>query len=399
MHTRFARYWSRFALILMLAATLAACGSAANVEPPPAPPAPPADPTGPGELKAFAPLNTVSAAEIVQALAGLDLGSVAISPIYSVTSYRLEYLTTDAQGQTVLASGLVSVPNKGAGATSPVLGYQHGTIYRDAEAPSNHAVASEVAVVLASLGYIVVAPDYVGYGASLGKPHPYLLAAPSAAAVVDFLTAAETWRRKNGVSDNGQLFLTGYSEGGYVTMAAHRALQASNSAHLQQLRVEIPGGGPYDVQATMDGLLDLVRDEEPLLGALLNPGFLRYLGSTVRNELRRALLRRLLPDDADVSFDTTFLDNFLADDEQATALVSSVHDWKPELPVRMFHGQQDRTVPYASALSALQAMQARGASGLVNLTDCAAVPSSHIGCVPPFLTHVLWQLAPLALDL
>lgn len=46
------------------------------------------------------------------------------------------------------------------------------------------------------------------------------------------------------MADNGQLFLTGYSEGGYVTMATHRALQASASPHLQQLRMVVPGAGP-----------------------------------------------------------------------------------------------------------------------------------------------------------
>lgn len=50
------------------------------------------------------------------------------------------------------ASGLVSVPVKAAGAKSPVLGYQHATTVRDADAPGNHAVATEVAVQLALPG-------------------------------------------------------------------------------------------------------------------------------------------------------------------------------------------------------------------------------------------------------
>ena len=37
--------------------------------------------------------------------------------------------------------------------------------------------------------------------------------------VVDLLTAAATWREINGVADNGQLMLVGYSEGGYATLA------------------------------------------------------------------------------------------------------------------------------------------------------------------------------------
>lgn len=388
---------------LALAASLAACGGGGNddtvTDGGGTPPVRPADPEGAGQLQAATLLGTVAAADIAAALTSEESLAQDVVPRYAVTSYRLEYLTTDADGKAVRASGLVSVPQKAPGAKSPVLSYQHGTLFRDAEAPSNNAVASEVAVVLASLGYIVLAPDYVGFGASKGTPHPYLLAAPSAAATVDFLTAARTWRGQANVADNGQLFLTGYSEGGYVTMAAHRALQTSGSSHLQQLRMVVPGAGPYNVQATMDSLVDLVRDEQPVIGALINPGFLRYLGGSVQREVRRLLLRALMPGDADVVYDARFIDRFLDDDVRYIAEFSSVHDWKPNLPVRLYHGQDDRTVPYASSASTLQAMQQRGAGDLVSLTDCRAQPAGHIQCVPPFITFMLGQLAPVAQDL
>lgn len=205
------------ALPLLCPLALLACGGGAG-EPPAPPPAEP-EPTGPGRLEAATLLNRISVADIAQAIssaraAGERLPPVA--PVYEVANHRLSYLTVDGQGRSVTASGLISVPVKGVGARSPVISYQHGTIFKDAEAPSNHAVAGEVAVVLASLGYIVVAPDYVGYGASRGAEHPYLLAAPSAAAVLDLLSAAKSWRRSQGLVDNGQLFLAGYSEGGYA---------------------------------------------------------------------------------------------------------------------------------------------------------------------------------------
>ena len=352
-----------------------------------------------GRLESSALLGTIAPTEITAALGDEKSLTEAVVPRFAVTSYRLEYLTSDADGKEVRASGLVSVPQKPMGAKSPVLSYQHGTLFRDAQAPSNNAVASEVAVVLASLGYIVVAPDYVGFGASRGIPHPYLLSAPSAAATNDFLTAARTWRGQAGVVDNGQLFMTGYSEGGYVTMAAHRALQASNSPHLQQLRMVVPGAGPYNVQTTMDGLVRLVRDEQPLVGALINPGFLRYLGGSVQREVRRLLLRALIPGDADVSYDTRFIDRFLADDVQSLADISSVNDWKPNVPVRLYHGRDDRTVPYGSSVDTLRTMQQRGAGDLVTLTDCRVQPAGHLQCVPPFITFMLQQLAPVAQDL
>ncbi len=387
--------WSRGALTWVLVAALAACGGndddEAHAEPEvPVQPAPEVA----GELKAASALATIRTTEMVQALQAQDSKVQNLQPRYDVMAYKLEYMTTDVNGLPIRASGLVSVPIKALGAASPVLSYQHGTIFRDIEAPSNNAVPSEVAVLMASLGYIVLAPDYVGYGVSKGAPHPYLQAAPSAAATVDFLTAAKTWRQQQGVQDNGQLFLTGYSEGGYVTLAAHRALQESNSPHLQNLRQVVVGSGPYNVQATMDGLVNLVRDENNLLGALINPGFLHYLGNSVQREVRRALLKQLLPSDADVVIDTQFIDIFLADDEAGLERLSNVHQWKPNLPVRFYHGREDRTVPYTSSTSTLQAMQARGAGDLVSLTDCPANPAGHLQCVPTFLNFMLNTLAP-----
>jgi hypothetical protein len=151
---------------------------------------------------------------------------------------------------------------------------------------------------------------------------------------VDFLTAhrQQSLAQPNQVADNGQLFLTGYSEGGYVTMAAHRALQASGiAAPGNSCACRGAGAGPYDVQTTMDGLMDLVRQEQPVLGALINPGFLRYLGGSVQREVRRLVLRALIPDDADVVYDTRFLDRFLADDMCAISKKSAVYDWRPQV--------------------------------------------------------------------
>lgn len=394
-------YWLRRSAVLVLVASLTACGGGSSNDAPAItpPPVQPANPATAGELKAATLLGTLSATEITAAVTAQDSRVQALKPLYGVTSYRIEYTTTGVEGQPVRASGLVSVPIKAAGSKSPVLSYQHGTIFRDAQAPSNNAVASEVSVVMASLGYIVVAADYVGYGVSKGTPHPYLLSAPSAASTIDLLTAAKTWRSKNSVTDNNQLFLVGYSEGGYVTMATHRALQESNSPHLQQLRLVVPGAGPYNVQATMDGLIDLVRDESPVLGALINPGFLSHLGGSAQREVRRQLLKQLLPEDTDVVIDSTFIDNFLSDDVPNMNRLSNIHDWKPNLPVRLYHGKDDRTVPYASSVSTLQAMQLRGAGDLVSLTQCPAVPASHVGCVSYFLTYMLGQLAQQAQDL
>jgi pimeloyl-ACP methyl ester carboxylesterase len=400
------RRWIALATVVVLTALLAlqpardrrSAGSAASTVTTPALPARrQADPGPTGGLESATFLNRISTTEIAEAIAAAGRKAPAITPRYDVANHRLTYRTIDGQGRPITASGLVSVPVKAAGARSPVMSYQHGTLFKDAQAPSNHAVASEAAVVMASVGYIVVAADYVGYGASFGAPHPYLVSAPSAAAVLDLLTAAQVWRREQNIADNGQLFLTGYSEGGYVTLAAHRAMQASNSPHLQQLVASVAGAGPYHLGVAMTEQLRRVRQERPVVGALFHPAVLEILGTSLRREARRLLVRHLVPGNADVRLQTSFIDRHFEGDDEALERLSNVHDWKPEAPVSLFHGRDDRTVPHASAERTVQAMQARGATR-VSLTSCSATPSSHRNCVAPYWDFMLGQLAGLARD-
>jgi pimeloyl-ACP methyl ester carboxylesterase len=354
---------------------------------------------GPGQFINAVHLKTISAAEVTSALALAGDAAFLATPSYAVQAWRLTYLTVDGEGRPIAASGLVAIPQKPANALSPVLSYQHATIKLQANAPSNLADLGAPPVVLASLGYIVVAADYVGYGVSSAAPHPYLLSAPSASAVIDLLTAAKYWRQTQHVPDNKQLFLTGYSEGGYVTMAAHRALQAGTSMHRNELVRVIAGAGPYNVGATLDQLLAILRRDYFPLGQLLNPGFLKYLSDADRQNARDLLLLLSLGADADVVFMPTVIDNYLADDRAAIETFSDVFDWAPQIPVHLFHGRDDLTVPYLSASSTLQAMQTRGAGDRVTLTDCVAEPAGHSQCVLPYWRFVLDQFAKAARDL
>jgi pimeloyl-ACP methyl ester carboxylesterase len=363
------------------------------------------EPVGPGRTLAVEPGLVVPAGAVRDALVAQCADAPPLVATYDVATYRLTYLTLDAEGREQRASGLMAVPAKPAGARSPVLSWQHGTLFRDAEAPSNSLAPGELPIQLAAAGYFVVAADYVGYGVSKGVPHPYLLSAPTASAVLDLLVAARNWRLRQGVAGNGQLFLAGYSEGGFATVAAHRALQAGPHAAGSNLAVQlgelvavVPGAGPYHLAATLDALLEQIRDESPLLAALIDPGFLRHLGSSVRNEVRRRLVRYLIPGDADVAFDTRFVDAYLEDDRDKIERQSNVHDWKPLAPVRLFHGRDDRVVPYASSTSTLATMLNRGAAD-VTLADCTAAPAGHLECVAGYKRHVVQMLAPWVRDL
>ncbi len=354
---------------------------------------------GPGRFMDAVSLKTISTSEIAAAIDLAGAAAFRATPRYAVQAYRLTYLTLDGLGKEILASALVALPQKPGNALSPVFSYQHGTIKHQAEAPSNLADIGGPEVVLASLGYIVLSADYIGYGVSKAASHPYLLSGPSAAAVIDLMTAANYWRQTQQVLDNRQLFLAGYSEGGYVTMATHRALQAGTSTQRSQIVSVVPGAGPYNVALTLDEELKLVRQAYPLLGALLYPGFLKYLSDADRATVRDQLLQQVLGADADVIFMPTVIDFYLADDRSSIESLSSVYDWRPGVPVHLFHGRDDRTVSYLNASTTLQKMRDNGAEGLVNVTDCTAQPAGHQECVPPYWQFMLDTFSKVVKDL
>jgi alpha-beta hydrolase superfamily lysophospholipase len=359
----------------------------------------PINAVGPGQFKQAVQLKMISTGEIASAIELAGTAAFRATPKYAVQTYRMTYLTQDAAGREILASALIAVPVKSASSLSPVLSYQHGTITQQAEAPSNLPSLASPEVVLASQGYIVQSADYVGYGESKTAVHPYLLAAPSAAAVIDLLTAAKYWRQTQRVLDNKQLFLTGYSEGAYVSMAIQKALQAGASVHRADVVSVVAGGGPYNVARTLDEALKQVRQASPLLGSLLNPGVLKFLSEVDRRNVRDQLLAQLLGGNSEASFSPTFIDYYLADNRAALEAASNVDDWQPTVPVNLFHGVDDRTVSYIVSSGTLQAMQSKGAANLVTLTNCTAVPAGHNECVQPFWRFMLDSLGKMARDL
>lgn len=310
---------------------------------------------------------------------------------YAVSLYGLNYETTDGYGKKVIASGVVAIPDKGLGMPSPLLSFQHGTIFQDKEAPSNDLVAGAPPAILASLGYVTVASDYVGYGASKGTPHPYLLKTPSANAVTDFLKSSSKWLKRNNVHLNKQLFLTGYSEGGYVTMAAHQALQAQPLSGLS-LTASIPAAGPYHISRTLKSLTSLSRSSDRLHAAeeqRLSPILVDWLTDKIMDSL--------IPNNSDVVFQDTIIRDFLRKGSDGVSQ-HNVYDWQAKKPVVLFHGRKDETVPYFNATDAIAAMTAKSSAN-VTLVECTAVPADHESCIPEYGKILIQTLGDYAEDL
>jgi dipeptidyl aminopeptidase/acylaminoacyl peptidase len=117
----------------------------------------------------------------------------------------------------------------------PVLLYAHGTQPNqnfdigEIEDIEDNDEGTAAAAVFAAQGYVVVAPNYAGYDTPTLTYHGYLNADQQSKDMIDGLVAAHrAMPRAFGpdIRSLGNLFIAGFSQGGYVAMATHRALQA-----------------------------------------------------------------------------------------------------------------------------------------------------------------------------
>jgi pimeloyl-ACP methyl ester carboxylesterase len=174
-------------------------------------------------------------------------------------------VTLGAQGEETSATGALMVPNGTAapcGGARPIVLYAHGTMeekdYNIASIldPGNagYRESSLMAAMFAAQGYIVVASNYAGYDTSPLPYHPYLNADQQSKEMIDVLTAARSALGgipASGTTDDGRLFITGHSEGGYVAMATQRALQNLG----QTVTAVAPMSGPYAMEAMGDAVV------------------------------------------------------------------------------------------------------------------------------------------------
>ena len=180
---------------------------------------------------------------------------------------KIDYPTRGAVNERTNATAAVMLPTgNSADCTGdrPILLYAHGTTtdknYDLTQVGQNNAAALEGALVAASFaaqGYIVVAPNYAGYDDSKLSYHPYLVAEQQAKDMADALDNARVViARQKLVNDDNyrnikvgeQLFVSGYSQGGYVAMATARRLENSD----ETVTAIAPSSGPYALAAFAD---------------------------------------------------------------------------------------------------------------------------------------------------
>jgi len=210
----------------------------------------------------IASLNAAAiAAQLGATATGAQLLTLTGAPACGVDAYYIKFWTVGGAGESTESSGALMVPTGGTGCSGPrpIVLYAHGTNANKTFNIADLTNASNeegllLAAMFAAQGYIVVAPNYAGYDISTLGYHPFLNAAQQSGEMMDILSAARSALPKtfsSATTDGGQLFITGYSEGGHVAMATLRAMQAAGAT----VTAAAPMSGPYATEALGDAIL------------------------------------------------------------------------------------------------------------------------------------------------
>jgi pimeloyl-ACP methyl ester carboxylesterase len=176
---------------------------------------------------------------------------------YSVQVFSMNY-KTHYKGEEITASGLVCIPL--ADAKFPVISFQNGTNTYHGNAPTANPLNYNYLLLeaMASNGYIILIPDYIGFGASSDQVHPYYQKETTASTVIDMMHAcSELVQDKKVLAKTADRnYLMGYSQGGWATLSVLEELEKGDHPDIKVTAASC-GAGAYDLMAMSNYVLAL----------------------------------------------------------------------------------------------------------------------------------------------
>ena len=341
---------------------------------------------------------------------GLDLPFDQIK--YDVQIWEVEYETYYGD-QVVTASSMVFLPESDE--PVPFLSYQHGTIANNSAAPTQVPASDTQNLLLtglAGIGFVVVAPDYIGFGSSVDIVHPYYVEQATRDAVLDGLRSAVELAIENEIQFGPELYLMGYSQGGYATMAAHKGIEEMGIEYFD-LQASYPSSGGYDVIGVRDYFFSLETYHQPFFLAYVAESYRTYYGWPNENlskvfqepfatnipqyfdgSLSGGEINLLLNDTISILTNEAYYTN--PNDPEFDFVTSrfeenSIDNWVPTIPVHMFHGDADITVPYQNSIDVYDGFIAAGADP--NVVTFTPIPGgTHGGGAFPWILETVDRL-------
>jgi hypothetical protein len=382
-----------------------------------------------------------------------DFSSLLAGLRYSLDLQKVTYQSTGADGQLHTMTGLLILPKSVSGVRPavPILLYQHGSEPFRPYSPSQFLAHLDrpadypevmVAAAIASTGYAVAMADYEGMGDNKST-QPYVHGTTLALQVIGMLRAsrdiigAASGSSNSPCSWNSQLFLLGYSEGGYVTMTTTRELQLNHPLEFT-VTASAPLSGPHDLSGVMRGaMLSNSTSKAPYYlpflltsyhyaseGTLFSPSSVLtspynttiaplFDGNSPADKIDEAMgmgfspLNLIVPKSiltqlfiGQLSLDTSPEVAFLKENDSYRMPGEVNSAWVPTVPMRMYHHRSDDLVPYGNSQVAFDAFSTAGAKKhalrgpgvelvaeqvLLSISSADPVKTVHLGAAFPEL--------------
>ena len=323
------------------------------------------------------------------------LGGMNTNNLIHIVGY---YMGHDVDGIPLKQSGKLVLP--ASGPVKNLILVSHYTIGANFECPSE---TFPMEAIFAAKGYAVVIADYIGFGLTANRVHPYMHIQSTAQSVVDMALAVKPYLEKIGRKpESEEVYLFGYSQGGSTTLAVMRLLQESyyDTFPIKQVYA---GGGPYDLAATFDVSMELgvtgIPCAIPMIVQGVNEG--ERLGLDMKDFFKPRLLenydewinsKHYTVKQINENIQSKDLHDIMTDagrdktSKETARLYKALLDnstlrFRPLSPIYLFHSRQDQTVPFVNALRAEEAFD-----GLDIHKDFGEYGKHAMGCVRFILT-------------
>lgn len=345
------------------------------------------------------------------------------------TKYTIAYLSHDIMGEPVWLSGWVAVPTSSEGGKSSadhVLFSTHYTMCKNSEVPSQSDPYDSYAFSLSTNKPVMIEPDYLGYGITKEREHPYCAPDIMAEESVDMILVCHDMLRDLHAMDcsTGEYptYGIGYSQGGAIILACQRYVE--NSPKLtEEERLAIhwtrtcTGAGPYNSLATISQYLFQNTLSMPVAAPLLVMGMVvaypdifgdipaeRYFSDAFNEAGIIDMVRSTdyTTDDINSAIDKACGSNMQGMlSEEAKDFNSDImqlllkalgrsdltRDWTPKAEIWFFHNTDDDVVPYLNTMSAYKNLKDRCLGGCSMHTT--GVGMSHITAAIDFMARMI----------
>lgn len=183
----------------------------------------------------------------------------------AVDMYEITYKGLWLDSTFITAKGVVYVPKVEASSAEMV--YCHGTRISLEQHAGIDDLEQVVCIMHAADNYVAMFPYYYGLGGG-EKEHVYQDSWTEAMATVYMIKATRELLGKVNKSTTGQLFLTGYSQGGHASMATHKMLESGYFPEIP-LTASSPMSGAYDMTGVQSKTMFTKYDQPHYLPYLI----------------------------------------------------------------------------------------------------------------------------------